>query len=100
VALDTRRSPRLRRRGLKRNVLQARLAPAFREATALAAAPVHRVRGTDPNWRFAEIVAEERRRGAHGSTFSCWPRTTTRTTARLPSGTTSCGRVSSRPCSR
>jgi hypothetical protein len=54
---------------LKRNVLQARLAPAFREATALAAAPVHRVRGTDPNWRFAEIVAEERRRGAHGSTF-------------------------------
>jgi hypothetical protein len=54
---------------LKRNVLQARLAPAFREATALAAAPVHRVRGTDPNWRFREIVAEERRRGAHGSTF-------------------------------
>jgi hypothetical protein len=54
---------------LKRNVLQARLAPAFREATALAAAPVHRVRGTDPNWRFEEIVAEERRRGAHGSTF-------------------------------
>jgi hypothetical protein len=54
---------------LKRNVLQARLAPAFREATALAAAPVHRVRGTDPNWRFAEIVAEERRRGARGSTF-------------------------------
>jgi hypothetical protein len=54
---------------LKRNVLQARLAPAFREASALAAAPVHRVRGTDPNWRFREIVAEERRRGAHGSTF-------------------------------
>jgi hypothetical protein len=54
---------------LKRNVLQARLAPAFREATALAAAPVHRVRGTDPNWRFEEIVAEERRRGARGSTF-------------------------------
>jgi hypothetical protein len=54
---------------LKRNVLQARLAPAFREATALAAAPVHRVRGTDPNWRFREIVAEERRRGAQGSTF-------------------------------
>jgi hypothetical protein len=54
---------------LKRNVLQARLAPALREATALAAAPVHRVRGTDPNWRFREIVAEERRRGAHGSTF-------------------------------
>jgi hypothetical protein len=54
---------------LKRNVLGLRLGPAVREATALAAAPVHRVRGTDPNWRFEQIVAEERRRGAHGSTF-------------------------------
>jgi hypothetical protein len=54
---------------LKRNVLGVRLGPAVREATALAAAPVHRVRGTDPNWRFDQIVAEERRRGAHGSTF-------------------------------
>jgi hypothetical protein len=54
---------------LKRNVLGVRFGPAVREATALAAAPVHRVRGTDPNWRFEQIVAEERRRGAHGSTF-------------------------------
>jgi hypothetical protein len=54
---------------LKRNVLGVRLGPAVREATALAAAPVHRLRGTDPNWRFEQIVAEERRRGAHGSTF-------------------------------
>jgi hypothetical protein len=54
---------------LKRNVLKARVAPAFREATALAAAPVHRARGTDPHWRFQQIVAEERRRGARGSTF-------------------------------
>jgi hypothetical protein len=54
---------------LKRNVLGARLGPAVREATALAAAPVHRARGTDPNWRFEQIVAEERRRGAHSSTF-------------------------------
>jgi hypothetical protein len=54
---------------LKRNVFGVRFGPAFREATALAAAPVHRVRGTDPNWRFEQIVAEERRRGAHGSTF-------------------------------
>jgi hypothetical protein len=54
---------------LKRHALGARLGPAVREATALAAAPVHRVRGTDPNWRFREIVAEERRRGAAGSTF-------------------------------
>jgi hypothetical protein len=54
---------------LKRSALQARLGPALREATALAAVPVHRVRGTDPNWRFRQIVAEERRRGAGGSTF-------------------------------
>jgi hypothetical protein len=54
---------------LKSSVLRGRVAPALREATALATAPVHRVRGTDPNWRFEEIVAEERRRGAHGSTF-------------------------------
>ena len=54
---------------LKRNAIQARLAPALRDAAALAAAPVHRVRGTDPNWRFGQIVAEERRRGANGSTF-------------------------------
>jgi hypothetical protein len=54
---------------LKRSVQSARLGPALREATALATAPVHRLRGTDPNWRFAEIVAEERRHGASGSTF-------------------------------
>ncbi|HEY5661490.1 MAG TPA: hypothetical protein VIR59_11935 [Gaiellaceae bacterium] len=50
---------------LKRNVLQVRAGPAFREAAALAAAPVHRVRGTDPNWRFREILERER----VGSTF-------------------------------
>jgi peptidoglycan/xylan/chitin deacetylase (PgdA/CDA1 family) len=50
---------------LKRNVLQVRAAPALREATALAAAPVHRLRGTDPNWRFGEILRRERA----GSTF-------------------------------
>ena len=54
---------------VKRNLLQARFAPAVRETTALAVAPVHRLRGTDPNWRFEEIVAEEHRHGAHGSTF-------------------------------
>src|SRR5262249_19241029 len=54
---------------LKQNVLGIRFGPTVREATALAAAPVHRLRGTDPNWRFEQIVAEERRRGAHGSTF-------------------------------
>jgi hypothetical protein len=54
---------------LKQSVLRGRLGPAVREATGLAAMPVHRVRGTDPNWRFEQIVAEERRRGATGSTF-------------------------------
>jgi hypothetical protein len=54
---------------LKRSVLGGRLGPALREATGLATMPVHRARGTDPNWRFAEIVDEERRRGATGSTF-------------------------------
>jgi hypothetical protein len=54
---------------LKRNVFQARVGPALREATALAGAPLHRARGTDPNWRFEQIVAEERRQGANGSTF-------------------------------
>jgi hypothetical protein len=54
---------------LKQNVRRARLGPALREATGLATIPVHRARGTDPNWRFEEIVAEERKRGATGSTF-------------------------------
>jgi hypothetical protein len=54
---------------LKRSVLGGRLGPALREATGLATMPVHRARGTDPNWRFEEIVDEERRRGATGSTF-------------------------------
>ena len=54
---------------LKRDTLQGRLGPAVREATGLATAPLHRLRGTDPNWRFAHILAEERRHGATGSTF-------------------------------
>jgi len=39
------------------------------EAAALARVPLHKVRRTDPNWRFAEIATEERAHGAHGSTF-------------------------------
>jgi hypothetical protein len=54
---------------LKRSVLQGRLGPALRETTGLATAPLHRLRGTDPNWRFEQIVAAERRHGASGSTF-------------------------------
>ena len=54
---------------LKHEVRHARLGPAVREATGLATAPLHLLRGTDPNWRFAQILEEERRRGASGSTF-------------------------------
>jgi len=42
---------------------------ALHEARGLARVPLHKLRGTDPNWRFAEIVAEERAHGATGSTF-------------------------------
>jgi hypothetical protein len=41
----------------------------LREAGALARVPIHKLRQTDPNWRFKEIVAEERAHGARGSTF-------------------------------
>jgi hypothetical protein len=42
---------------------------ALHEARGLARVPLHKLRGTDPNWRFAEIAAEERAHGARGSTF-------------------------------
>lgn len=42
---------------------------ALQEARGLARVPLHKLRGTDPNWRFAEIAAEEREHGAAGSTF-------------------------------
>jgi hypothetical protein len=42
---------------------------ALHEAGALARMPIHKLRGTDPNWRFEEIADEERARGARGSTF-------------------------------
>jgi hypothetical protein len=54
---------------LKADVRARRAGPAAREATGLALAPVHRFRGTDPNWRFEQIVEESRRHGATGSTF-------------------------------
>jgi hypothetical protein len=54
---------------LKQNVRHAQLGPAVRETTGLATVPLHRLRGTDPNWRFEQILEEERRRGATGSSF-------------------------------
>ena len=53
---------------LKGHVFAGRAGPALREARGLAAVPLHRLRGTDPNWRFAELLAEERARDA-ASTF-------------------------------
>jgi hypothetical protein len=54
---------------VKQSVRRARVGPTVRESTALALAPWHKLRGTDPNWRFEQIAAEERKRGATGSTF-------------------------------
>jgi peptidoglycan/xylan/chitin deacetylase (PgdA/CDA1 family) len=54
---------------LKADVSHARLRRAAREAKGLALVPLHRARGTDPNWRFREIVAESKRRGATSATF-------------------------------
>jgi hypothetical protein len=53
---------------LKGHVLGRRPAPALREARSLTAVPVHRLRGTDPNWCFEEVLQEERARGG-ASTF-------------------------------
>ncbi len=41
---------------------------ALREARGLAAVPLHKLRGTDPNWRFERILRLERAR-TQGSTF-------------------------------
>jgi hypothetical protein len=53
---------------LKGHVLAGRVGPALHEAHGLARVPLHKLRGSDPNWRFAEIVAEESAHGAR-STF-------------------------------
>src|SRR3954469_5458063 len=45
---------------LKGHALAGRVGPAAHEASGLARVPLHKLRRTDPNWRFAEIVAEER----------------------------------------
>ena len=39
------------------------------EARALAGVPLHKLRGTDPNWRFVEIAAAEQERGARSTFF-------------------------------
>ena len=42
---------------------------ALREARGLAAVPVHRLRGTDPNWRFGRIAEVEGARGSSSTHF-------------------------------
>ncbi len=42
---------------------------ALREARALAAIPLHKVRGTDPNWRFDRIMRIEQVRAASSTFF-------------------------------
>jgi len=42
---------------------------AYREARALAAVPRHKLRGSDPYWRFEQVTAELRRRGARSTFF-------------------------------
>jgi hypothetical protein len=55
-------------RRMKEHVFAGRPAGALAEARGLAAAPLHRVRGTDPNWRFEAITEMDAER-ATASTF-------------------------------
>lgn len=54
---------------LKSHALAGRVGPAVHEARGLARVPVHKLRHTDPNWRFTEIAAEERAHDARSTFF-------------------------------
>jgi hypothetical protein len=54
---------------VKADLLARRFRPARHEARGLAAVPLHRIRGTDPYWRFDEIMRDERRVGATSTFF-------------------------------
>ncbi|HZT84442.1 MAG TPA: polysaccharide deacetylase family protein [Gaiellaceae bacterium] len=54
---------------LKGHALAGRVGPALHEARGLACVPLHKLRGTDPNWRFAEIAAEEAAHDARSTFF-------------------------------
>jgi peptidoglycan/xylan/chitin deacetylase (PgdA/CDA1 family) len=54
---------------LKEHALAGRVGEALHEARGLARVPLHKLRGSDPNWRFAEIAAEEREHGARSTFF-------------------------------
>ena len=53
----------------KRAVQRGRLREAARETAGLALAPVHRVRGSDPNWSHALFAALEARHGFRSTSF-------------------------------
>jgi peptidoglycan/xylan/chitin deacetylase (PgdA/CDA1 family) len=54
---------------LKGHALAGRVGPALHEARGLARVPLHKLGGTDPNWRFREIAAEEEAHGARSTFF-------------------------------
>ena len=54
---------------LKGDLLGRRPRAALSEARALAGVPLHKLRGSDPYWRFEKITAELRRRGARSTFF-------------------------------
>lgn len=54
---------------VKGHVLSRRTGAALHEARGLARMPLHKLRGSDPNWRFGEIAAAERERGARSTFF-------------------------------
>ncbi len=54
---------------LKGHALAGRPGAALREARALSAVPVHKLRRTDPNWRFERILRVEAARGARSTFF-------------------------------
>jgi peptidoglycan/xylan/chitin deacetylase (PgdA/CDA1 family) len=54
---------------LKRSALEGRGGSALREARALTAVPVHRLRRTDPNWSFERIMRVEAARAARSTFF-------------------------------
>jgi hypothetical protein len=48
---------------LRDHARSGRSGPALREARALAGVPLHKLRGTDPNWRFERLLRIARDRG-------------------------------------
>jgi peptidoglycan/xylan/chitin deacetylase (PgdA/CDA1 family) len=54
---------------VKADVRARRVASALHEARGLSRVPLHKIRGSDPNWRFAEIVAEEKEHDARSTFF-------------------------------